>query len=228
MFNYVDWILLALIAFFVFTGIRRGFTRTLLSFVARVASLIAAYFISDMYAETVYEKFFKETFINAIESNFGSQLPDNVGDQIHIAWSKLPEFLLNIGDKFGLDMLAIKGELESVDIDQAVSSVVEESVAGPIAVSICKIIVFAIASVVASFVLNVAVNLLCKIVKLPVLKTADKLFGAGLGLINGFICVFILSFIFIIISGFISPKELADAIDSSYIINFFAYANMLV
>lgn len=228
MFNYVDLILLALVAFFVFTGIRKGFARTLLSFAARIASIVIAYFVSDTYAEVVYERFFKETLINAIESDFGSQLTGNIGEQIHSVWSVLPQTLLNIGESFGLDMLAIHGELDGVDISQGVSSVIEETVAGPIAVAICKIIVFAAASAVVSFVLAILVNLLCKVVKLPVLKTADKLLGAGLGLINGFICLFILSFIFTIVSGFISPPELADAIDSSYIIDFFAYANMLV
>ncbi len=227
MFNYVDLILLALIAFFVITGIRKGFTRTLLSFLARIASLVAAYFISDMYAEAVYESFFKDAVVNAIGSDLSS-LSDVVSEHIWTAWSGLPQSLSAIGEKFGLEMLAIHGEFDGIGVAEGVTSTLEEAVAGPIAIGICKIIIFAIASAVVSFVLAILVNLLCKVVKLPVLKTADKLFGAGLGLVNGFICVFILSFIFTIASGFISPPELADAIDSSYIIDFFAYANMLV
>ncbi len=228
MFNFVDWIMLALVIFFVITGIRKGFVRTFLSFAARIVSLVVAYFVADTYADVIYEKFFKETFMNAIESNVGSALTGDVSAQIHTAWSNLPQTLLNIGDKFGLDMLAIHGELDGIDVGQQMSSVIEESVAGPLAVAVCKIIIFTVASAVISFVLAIIVNLLCKVVKLPVLKTADKLLGAGLGLINGLVCVFILSFICTIASGLISPSELSDAISSSYIIDMFSYVNILV
>ena len=141
--------------------------------------------------------------------------------------SKFPQIVTSIGDNLGFDAL-INQQVDDSGFAEGVSTALEESVAGPIAVVVCRIILFVIVSAVVSFVLNIVVNLLCKVVKLPVLKTADKLFGAGLGLVNGLICVFILSFIFTIASGFISPPELADAINSSYIIDFFAYANMLV
>ncbi len=227
MLNYVDWILLALVAFFVITGIRKGFARTLLSFVARVTSLVVAYFISDMYAESVYERLFKDVVSNAIESNIDSSASIGVSEQLHTVLSKFPQIVTSIGDNLGLDAL-INQQVDDSGFAEGVSTALEESVAGPLAVAVCKIILFAIVSAIASFVLAILVNLLCKIVKLPILKTADKLLGAGLGLVNGLICVFILSFIFTIASGFINPPELADAINSSYIIDFFAYANMLV
>jgi len=227
MFNYVDLFLLALVAFFIFTGIRKGFARTLLSFVARIASVVIAFFVSDMYAETVYESFFKDTIVNAMGSDVSS-LSEIVSENILSAWSELPQSLSIIGEKFGLDMLAIHGEFDGIGIAGGVSSGLEETVVGPIAIGICKIILFAIVSAVASVVLNILVNLLCKFLKLPVLKTADKLAGALLGFINGVICLFIISFICVIVSGFIDSPELSEVINSSYIIDFFAYANMLV
>lgn len=222
MFNYVDLILIAIVLLFVITGIRKGFARTLLSFVAKVISLVVAYFVSDMYAEEVYERFLKKFVLDAIESDISSSVAGETG-HVHTVLSELPSFFATIADKFGLDIL-INRQPDS----DGISNALEQSVAGPIAVVVCRIIIFVIVSGVCSLVLDLLVNILCKIVKLPVLKTADKLFGAVLGLVNGFICVFILSFVFSIISGFIKPPEFADVINSSYIIDFFACANMLV
>ena len=224
MFNYVDLALLALVLFFIITGIRKGFARTLLSFVGRIASLIVAYFVSDMYADVVYEKFIKEALTNAIESNVNSALTEGVPEKLNITWSELPQIFTSIVDKLGLEI----SQLDTSGMTQGVSSTLEETIAGPIAIVICRIIIFAIVSVVASFVISILVNLLCKIVKLPILKTADKLLGAGLGLVNGLICVFILSFVFTVVSGFISPSELSDEVNSSYIIDLFANANILL
>lgn len=188
MINLVDLILLALIIFFIVTGVKRGFARTLLSFLARIASLVIAYFISDMYAETVYEKFLKDDVVNVIAENFK------------------------------LDMTVM----------ETVSSSVEELVAGPLAVVVCRIVIFAVVSAVASIVLGILVNLICKIAKLPVLRTANKLLGAVLGLFNGLLCVFILSFICTIATGFVDNSEFTEMVNSSYIIDYFAYANMLI
>lgn len=194
MVNLVDLILLALVVFFVITGIRKGFAKTFLSFVAKIASLVVAYFVSDMYAETVYEKFFKDDVVNVIAENF----------------------------KLDLDVI------KDMNITESVSSSVEELIAGPLAVVVCRIVLFAAVSAIASVVLGILVNLICKIVKLPVLHTADKLLGAVLGLFNGTLCVFILSFIFAIVTGFIDNAEFTEMVNSSYIVDCLVYAKMLI
>ncbi len=194
MINLVDLILLALVIFFIVTGIRKGFAMTLLSFIARVASLVIAYFVSDMYADVVYEKFLKDDVINVI------------------------------ANKFKIDMAVTKDVLSA----ETVSSSVEELVAGPLAVVVCRIVIFAVVSAVASIVLSILVNLICKIVKLPVLRTANKILGAALGLFNGLLCVFILSFICTIAVGFVDNSEFTEMVNSSYIVDYFAYANMFI
>lgn len=170
MLNFIDLILLAVVAYFFFMGIKRGFTRTLLSFLARIASIVAAYFVSDMYDDVVYEKFF---------------------------------------------------------IDY-ISSSLEQTVAGPIAIAVCRIVIFVLVSAVASLVLNIVINAICNIVKLPVLRTANKLLGAVLGLVNGLLCVFVVSFICTIALSFIDNAEFTEAVSSSYIIDLFAYTDMLI
>lgn len=194
MFSYIDLILSAIVIFFVFTGAKRGFTRTLLSFLARIISLITAYVVSDMYADVVYEKLLKDDVVNAIAENFK------------------------------LDVSVIK----DVGISETVSASLEEVIAGPLTVVVCRIVIFAAVSAVASIVLSILVNLICKIVKLPVLRTANKILGALLGLLNGLICVFILSFICTIATGFVDNAEFAEMVNSSYIIDYFAYADMLI
>lgn len=178
--SFVDILLLAIVVFFLFSGIRRGFVRTLLSFASRIASVVLAFFVSDKYDELIYEKFLKDSVVNSIEE--------------HVSAS------------------SVNGEI---------SSFLEETLAGPASVLVCRIIVFAIISVVASFVFDIIINLVCKIVQLPVLRTANKALGGVLGLLNGLVCVLIISYICVIAVGLVNNAEFSEVIASSRIIEIF-------
>lgn len=228
MFNLIDLILLAVIACFVFVGAKNGFVRTLLSFVAKIASLVVAYFVSDMYAETVYNSFLKESVLGAIEKQIASTDADNFSQQFETAVQSIPDSLLKIAETFGMDMHALKEQSGDLNLTGELVSALEQSVAGPIVVIVCRILIFVIVSAVASFLLGIVVNIISNIVKLPVLRTANKLLGAVLGLLNGAVCVFILSFICVVVSVFIDNTEFTEAVNSSYMVNYLNYRGMFI
>ena len=86
---------------------------------------------------------------------------------------------------------------------------------------VCRIIIFAIVSFLASLVFSIIINLLCKIVKLPVLRTANKALGGALGLFNGIIFALIVSYICVIVSGLINNSEFSEIVNSSHVIEIF-------
>ncbi len=225
----IDLLLITVVIIFVVMGARKGFARTLLSFLAKIASIIIAYFVSDMYADVVYEKFFKESVVGTLEANIDSTISSGkLSEQIMSVWENLPDFLKGIGDVFRLDIMAFKGEIDDISLSEGMATSLEQTIAGPLAIAVCRILLFALVSFVASILLSIIVNLICKVVQLPVLRSANKLLGAILGLMNGLICVFIISFICTIASGLIVSDAFAEAVNSSYIINFFAYLGMLI
>ena len=213
----VDLLLLAIVIYFLIMGIRRGFMRTLLSFVSKIASVMLAYFISDKYDELIYETFFKESIISNIEEKLASSPGGEVSQQISDLLTSVPESVSALARALGIDFLSLGESLSASGINGEVSAFVEQILSGP-AVFICGIIIFAIAYAVITFVFNILINLLCKIVKLPILKTADKALGGALGLFNGFITVLILSYVCVIASAFINNPQFSEIINNSQII----------
>lgn len=225
----IDLLLVAVLIILVIFGARKGFARTLFSFLAKIASVIIAYVVSDMYADVVYEKFFKESVVGALESNVDSTLASgDISMQISSVWENLPDFLKRIGEAFLIDPLAINGQIDDINLSGEIASSLEQVFAGPLATVVCRIVLFALVSFISSILLSVIVNLICKVVRLPVLRSADKLIGAALGLLNGLVSVFIISFVFTIVSGFITNEAFTEIVNSSYIINIFAYSGMLI
>ncbi len=228
MVNFLDLILLAFLVYFVIIGARKGFVRTLLSFVTRIASVVVAWLVSDNYAHVLYDKFLKDNVADAIELHIKSADAGTVAQSFESALQGIPVSLVNIAESFGLNLQSLKYNFESADITGELASALEETVAGPIALVVCKIVIFAVVCVVASLVLNIVVNIVCKIVKLPVLRTANKLLGAVLGVLNGLIAMFILSFLCIILSGFIDNDEFTTLVSSSYIIEYFKHIRIFI
>lgn len=219
--TFVDLLLLAIVIFFVFTGMRNGFVRTLLSFVFKIASVVLAYFVSDKYDEAIYEKFLKDSVINSIEEHVASSSANDASQHISVVLESIPESISGILKALGIDFANFGETTSAYATNGEISSFLEETLAGPASVFVCRIIIFAIVSFVASFVFSIITNILCKIVKLPVLRTANKALGGVLGLLNGMIFVLIVSYLCVIASALINNSEFCEVIESSQVIEIF-------
>ena len=74
--------------------------------------------------------------------------------------------------------------------------------------------------VVLSALLNVAVTLINKIFKIPVLKQANRILGGLLGALVGGIIVVILCFALQISAHVVHKSDFADAVENSKIVQF--------
>ena len=219
--TFVDLLLLAVVIIFVFAGIKNGFVRALLSFAARIVSVMLAYFVSDKYDEAVYENFLKDRIINGIEERVAASPVSDVSQQVSVVLESIPESISGILEALGLDLASFCERISVSASSAEISSFLEKTLAGPATVFVCRIIIFVVVSFVASFVFSIAIRMICKIVKLPVLKTANKALGGALGLLNGMIFVLIISYICIIASGLINNPEFSEVVNASYVIKFF-------
>ena len=217
----VDLLLLAVVIVFVFSGMKNGFVRTLLSFAARILSVVLAYFVSDKYDEAIYEKILRDSVINGIEERVVASPVSDVSQRVSVVLESVPESILGILEALGLDLTSFDKMVSASASNGEISSFLEETLAGPASVFVCRIIIFAFVSFLASLVFSIIINLLCKIVKLPVLRTANKALGGALGLFNGIIFALIVSYICVIVSGLINNSEFSEIVNSSHVIEIF-------
>lgn len=94
--------------------------------------------------------------------------------------------------------------------------------------SLCRIVLFALTSFVLSMLLGIVVNLICKVVKLPILRTANSVLGALLGVVNGVVCVFIISYVCVIAASLLGNDVLNNMVYSSRIIELFTDASLFI
>lgn len=226
--NFIDLLLILLIIFFVISGKRRGFTRTLLSFLSKLASVAAAFFVSNRYAVPFYDTFLKENVLNALESQIQLTSSSDASAQISAVLGSVPQSLTGLAEMLGINTNVIKSEIADFDFTGNAAAAVEESLAGPLVASLCRIVLFALTSFVLSMLLGIVVNLICKVVKLPILRTANSVLGALLGVVNGVVCVFIISYVCVIAASLLGNDVLNNMVYSSRIIELFTDASLFI
>ncbi len=214
----VDLLLLAVVIYFVVIGMKRGFVRTLLSFLSKIASAFVAVFVTDKYDDLIYGKFFKESVISSIDEHLSASVADDVSQQISDVLKSVPGSASRILEALGIDFSSLGDFVSSSMGKGEASDFIEQTLAGPITVFVCRIIIFAIAFALLSFVFGILINVVCRIVELPVLRTANKALGGVLGLLNGLIIILVLSYVCIIVSVFLDNSEFSGIINDSQVI----------
>ncbi len=225
----VDLIFLALIVSFFIIGYKKGFTKALLSFLARIISFVAAFFVSRNLAPTVYESLLKTKVVSAIDAVITDGISMNdVSLEVSKVFDGMSEGLLKICNMLSISEASIQQNVQNGDFNLNASNMLEKAIAAPILTIICQFIIFAIVSFVISLVLNVVIRLVCKIVKLPVLRTADGILGGVLGLINGVLLAYAFSCILFVIATLSENSQVSELINSSYIIELFTNNNLFI
>lgn len=211
-----DILLLAVVILFVIIGKTRGFLRTLLSFLGKIVSIVTALFVSKTYSEKFYELFLKTRVTESLKQ----RLEADGGGAFDIAevMKDIPASLLEFCDMLGFDVDSLMNGINSSQITSDVAVLIEENVLAPILILVCQVVIFSVVSALISIVLTIVINLVCTVDKLPIIKSANGVLGAVLGLINGVIVVYIISFVLITLSVLIDNSELNNFIASSYII----------
>lgn len=210
-----DILLLAVVILFVIIGKTRGFLRTLLSFLGKIISLVTALFISKTYSEKFYELFLKARVTESLSQKLEA---DGGAFDIAEVMKDIPASLLEFCDMLGFDVDSLINGINSSQITNDVAVLIEENVLAPILILVCQVVIFSVVSALISIVLTIVINLVCTVDKLPIIKSANGVLGAVLGLINGVIVVYIVSFVLITLSVLIDNSELNNFIASSYII----------
>ncbi len=225
---FADLLLIGVILIFVISGMKRGFTRTLLSFAARIISVVVAAFLSKNFAPIVYNSYLQEGVLKSIKTQLDANFTTTLSDQIAAVTESIPTSLLKISEMFGVNTATFEEQIANADISGDIALALEQNIAAPIILLICRIIIFVIISTLASFVLGFIVNAVCKVVSLPVLRTANKILGAALGLINGVICALIISYVCVIVSGLIDNSEFSQFVLSSQLIKVFTNISLFI
>ncbi len=226
--NFIlDLILVAIAAFFVLYGWKRGFFKSVMFFGSGVASLFLSYAFAPSLGKFIKDRFIIGNISQSIEKSFSSiaRIPA-AGAEGEYDLSLLagdPQFGETVA-KYGANEGKINDIMGGSGTAGDIIEKVSRAVADPVATTIGRIIAFIIIFIVSIILLRVLTFFIGFLFELPVLKTMDR----TAGLIFGIVCAVFFVWIFSMSVDFV--MDALDTITSGdserpMLISFFAKYN---
>ena len=210
----IDIILIVVFAGCIIDGRKKGFVKMILSVVATVIAL----FIAKEYAEPV-ANWINESFVHGrIVESISRAISDSVGSGAAAIANALPGYIVRAAEAIGLSAKEITADLGSNVTSVQAAEQICTAVEGAFIVPAIKIVSFFIIFAIGSAVLNFAASFINGIIKLPLIKSVNKLLGAILGGVKGLIAVLIIGLVFWLISSIAPETPFAAAVEDSAII----------
>lgn len=196
----IDLVCLAIILAFVVVGLIRGFFKRVFKIAVSIGALLIAYFFCDNLVNLLESQFglltkFSEKIVSLDLFNVPAEvLKGDLTQSIAAAVESmnLPEFIAEAAKGF-VDSLGQNLDNSLENVTTTISTVLSQYAL--IGAS------FVVLLLVSKLILSIAAIILTKIVELPVINGVDKLLGAIMGLIKGFLIVTVVIYLISVIPG---------------------------
>ena len=177
----IDVIVIAAFAACFIRGIKKGFVKSIIGIAIVIAAIIGSVNLSPALAAKMNDKFVEKSVVSVAKDAIPRVDTETLVNDMPSAFKK-------VLDRFGTDPEEIKALFESSDEDETEEQKrmrIAEKMGKPLSKAISKALSFLIVFAIIYVVLLIASVIICAVVKLPILKAADKLLGAILGGASG-------------------------------------------
>ncbi len=175
-----DICVVAIVAFFVWSGYRAGFMKTFVKIASYIISIIISFFLYPIISDWL------------IKTPIYTKLVEIIGQEI---------VLDSVSDSIGRGALGILSNYINNGIQSAVTGVAES-----MAVLIINILAFVIILLFSKIIIRIVGNVLGIFTKLPIIKQFNRFGGSVLGGLMGVLVLYIISAI-LILAAPIEPQS---------------------
>lgn len=192
-------------------GIRRGLIRSVIGLVGSLAALVIAILFSSALGSVIDARWVNEPVREWISDAVSAEsAPGTEGSlDLDAALAENPQALERICSVLGLDQAAVSAEYETLKQKgtETAQKAILSYLADPFSAAVSRVIAFVVLYL-AAFLAILLLSLVSKIVtKLPVIRQADRLGGAVIGILTGVV----LSFVFVtavsVFSGYLFRNQ---------------------
>ncbi len=225
----IDGILICICILIIFSSVRRGFVKTILSLASSVASVLLSVVLSPTVSGFIYDKFMLGAVKSGIAGTVSSLSDSGDPEGIVKMLEDMPEALSNILSRYNVNESTVNKMLEGARTGSESVDSICETIASPIASTISNVIAFVLCFVIILLVLKAVIAVIDNFFKLPVLNSANKGAGLVLGIVLAVVAVFVYSEVVVELFGALSslsPGMFGEgAIDGTIIVKFFSEHN---
>lgn len=215
-----DILIILILILFVVVGFFRGALKSVAGLLAFVAAILIAVYFSKLSANWFYETFILDELVNGVSTTLKDFSANSLTQGIEVFLQSLPKYIGNALTSSGVDLQNFFSEMYSSSADIIASSV--ETTLKPVFISIFTFVFGILYFLLVFIVLKVIVHFACKVAKLPLLNTVNRVLGSVIGLIYGVMFVlFIVIITYFSNENFESFTKISDflKINNSYIFN---------
>lgn len=209
----IDGILLLIFIAIVLLAMKRGFLKVVLSLACWVFSMFVAGAVSVAVARPVYDAVAAKPVRAMIEANIDQAATgSDAARYASKVLAELPDSLRDLADYSGLPAEGLLARLDAMPKDsQSAAGLLEEAIVAPMAIAAIRLLLSVVIFALLLLITRLIARQLEKAGKLPVIKQANKLLGAALGIVKGVVVLCVLCLLLRVI-GELGSGDFADAI----------------
>jgi len=218
-----DIVAVVVVVFSAVSAYRRGFLRSLVSFLGTAVSFAVAWIFSGPIAQKCYDGLLKESVAKAVQdaiAEYGTQSFESVLMRAEEILESLPNLIGDIvKSQIDADSLEIWYQNMIRASSGNIAAGLTEGVVAPIVTTVLQILAFVLLFMICSFLVQLAVGLLRGVRRMPVIGGLDSLLGGIFGVVQGMLYVFVIAavlWLFIRLTGdglpIIKQQELSETI----------------
>lgn len=216
-----DILLVVLFGFLVLMGYLRGFMKTVLSFGRLFLTVILTLLFGSAFSGWIDKTFVNPKVFESVYAKV-SEVAGNAAEGVEGLIERIPAAFRGFVDTAALQDKYGEGGATM----EAMVTDVSHTISDAMSIVISTVIGYLLLFVIIFILLTVAIFIVGKLVKLPVIKGCDKFLGLGVGVISGLIAVTLVStvlYAIVYVTGDMSAFDNSVIFKLVHKINFFGF-----
>lgn len=229
----LDGILLTVIIISIISGIKRGFIKTIMSFVSIIVAIFCGWMFTPQLAEYYNEHIFLRQMSESVENAINSLLNNGL-ETVNLSslFTEKPQAFVDITDRYSADISSLESyyQLQLSNGEENLTEKLSLHIAEPLADILSSALAFLTIFIAVILVLKILTIILNTLFSLPGLNFINRFCGLLLGGICGLLYAFVLSYIFSMavpaLASIFPDIIAADAAQKSVLIELFEKYNI--
>lgn len=225
----VDLLILAILGFCVWQGIKRGILGGILAVVFILVAVYGGNLVANTYSDEFTNMFrpFVSGYLDRVEAEMLEELtPENLSglsteDLFRLERGIEPIFITSVFTELGIHESRVHKLTDRYEAEREEGATINRSLTNVLVYAFCFVLVFVIGFLLLVIGLTVIYNVIPFSFRIPRIKLADKIGGGVLGGVQGLLLVFMLTWLL----GYVGLALPEDLLERSSLTEFFVRFN---
>ncbi|MBS5394711.1 MAG: CvpA family protein [Clostridium sp.] len=205
-------------------GYKKGFFKSIASFIGAVIAMFLAWVLAGLIANALYQGIFREKLIDHISAVLSNDALASFPEKAAQVVANLPGFLSNTLNNQGITSSQIEQSLQAAGNNAAPATA---DLISPAVIWLLQLLLTVILFFILVILVRLVIKLIGNVFRLPVLRQVDGILGGLFGIFKGVVYIFLVCILLQLLMPVIgnSSEPMKQVLDNSFIYQFIFYNN---